>query len=852
MTIQDIKSGLDIQDLAEHFGISIEKKTKKANCPFHNDKTPSLQFSSEKQICTCFSSACTAGSMDVINLTEKFLGLSTHEALEYLKKTFFVERLDTHSSSTNTSSNGKKKASSFQEKEPDYASDFKVLQGVIKNSKLARDYLNGRKIDRRKQRGSKTALVEVGFNSRNNPRFDYMKNCVIFPLKDQEGTVVSLYGRSINPNTKNKHYYSKGSKGFYPHYPKSDTKKLIITESVIDAATLLSLEKRLDYEILALYGSNVFRDEYKTALKALPGLTEIILFLDGDAAGRAAVEKYSKMLCQLLPQVTVSSVATPEWMDINELAQTHDGEIFHELLKQRHELKQVERLDTHSTNKNTTPKLKTENNQFLYFTETAIYKIKGGLKKDLDSLKITLETKNLDTGKTFCDRVELYEYKQLERYSRTAADKLNLRNDQIELELTELMHLLDEFRSKNQEQTMKQSSDKKHLSPEREKQLKAFGKQKNLFPEINTLIGKSGVVAEDNNRQFLFVTAVSHLMNKPLNTIVQGGSGSGKSYLIKKVSHLVPQKNVKRYTRLSEKSFYNFGEYDLCNCLIIIEDYDGMTEEVEYAFRELQSNQILRSAVSGKEFENSDIQTKDKIVRGPIASMCATTRGEIYHDNSTRVFFIGVDESKEQTTRIIDYKNRKANGEISDKEELNAQNFLQEFVSILKPLKVKNPYLKHIKLPVPSDQLRRLHELFEAFCEQVVLIHQHQRASEGNLLIAEKSDVELAVNLMFDSIVLKVDELNGRLRQFYERLKENVLKHGKDYEFTQREIRQALQISKTHAFRHFTELEEYEYLIKTGRGTHGATRYKIIFWDDNQALRNQIKHNLSKQLEGLD
>jgi hypothetical protein len=415
------------------------------------------------------------------------------------------------------------------------------------------------------------------------------------------------------------------------------------------------------------------------------------------------------------------------------------------------------------------------------------------------------------------------------------------------------MHLLDEFRSKNQEQTMKQISDKKHLTSEREKQLKTFGKKKNLFPEINTLIGKSGVVAEDNNRQFLFVTAVSHLMNKPLNTIVQGGSGSGKSYLIKKVSHLVPQKNVKRYTRLSEKSFYNFGEYDLCNCLIIIEDYDGMTEEVEYAFRELQSNQILRSAVSGKEFENSDIQTKDKIVRGPIASMCATTRGEIYHDNSTRVFFIGVDESALQTERIIDYKNKKANGEISDKTELNAQNFLQEFVSTLKPLKVKNPYLKHIKLPVPSDQLRRLHELFEAFCEQVVLIHQHNRKrTESGAVIAEKSDIELAVKLMFNSIVLKVDELNGRLRQFYEKLKNHVQKQGKEYEFTQREIRQELKISKTHVFRHFTELEEYEYLTKTGRGSHGATKYKIIFWDDNQALRNQIKGNLGDQLNKLE
>jgi DNA primase len=73
MEIQQIKNSLEITVVAEQLGIKIDGKSKRALCPFHNDKKPSLQFSKEKQICTCFSSNCNAGTVGVIGLTEKKL-----------------------------------------------------------------------------------------------------------------------------------------------------------------------------------------------------------------------------------------------------------------------------------------------------------------------------------------------------------------------------------------------------------------------------------------------------------------------------------------------------------------------------------------------------------------------------------------------------------------------------------------------------------------------------------------------------------------------------------------------------------------------------------------------------------
>jgi DNA primase len=85
MEISALKQQLTILEVADRLDIRVDKQGK-ALCPFHDDKTPSLQFSKEKNICTCFSSKCMRGTMDIIGLTEKKLKLNTHEAIMQLKE----------------------------------------------------------------------------------------------------------------------------------------------------------------------------------------------------------------------------------------------------------------------------------------------------------------------------------------------------------------------------------------------------------------------------------------------------------------------------------------------------------------------------------------------------------------------------------------------------------------------------------------------------------------------------------------------------------------------------------------------------------------------------------------------
>ncbi len=89
---------------------------------------------------------------------------------------------------------------------------------------------------------------------------------------------------------------------------------------------------------------------------------------------------------------------------------------------------------------------------------------------------------------------------------------------------------------------------------------------------------------------------------------------------------------------------------------------------------------------------------------------------------------------------------------------------------------------------------------------------------------------------MFESILLKIDELDGSLRQFYERLKGYIKGMGGDhydtYSFGQREVRMALNVSKSQLQRYIYDLLSLEYIAMSGGYINRGYRYRIVYWDD--------------------
>ena len=446
-------------------------------------------------------------------------------------------------------------------------------------------------------------------------------------------------------------------------------------------------------------------------------------------------------------------------------------------------------------------------------------------------------------------KLDLYEYNQVEKTCKTIAEKLELRQDLIEKDLEQLMKLLEYYKDKQLHQRKNLNGVKIQVPAASATKCIEFLKSETLVSKFNRLIGKAGITGEETNRILLFVIASSYKMPDTLHALIQGSSGSGKTRLLKVISELMPPEDVKKYTRVTDNSFYNQDEYFFVNKLVCFEDMDGLKEDAQLAVRELQSNEILRTSTSLKD-KNGSITGGERIVRGPIASLSCTTKGEMYEDNISRSFLIAVDESKEQTLKVIEYQNRKASGLIGKDEEKKGRHFVQNCIRLLKPYDVVNPYATKIKLPEKAHKIRRLNELYQSFVRQITLLNQYQRKQDKQgRLITAKEDLQTACDILFESIVLKVDELDGSLRQFFERLKNHVKERDKD--FTQRETRQAFNISKAQCSRNFSRLRSMEYISSRYNDNQRKVSYRIEYWDNYAKLRARIKDDLTNQINEL-
>lgn len=760
MEISEIKQKLTMSNVLHYYGLKTDKQSR-ISCPFHEDKTPSMQVYYKTQTAYCFSSNCkTHGkSMDVIDFVMHKENSTKAKAINKCKEILGYQKPDS-----------KERYQPELTLEKFLGNMYQYFKNAVHNSKPAKTYLESRNFDHKKTEIAYNAgqfhhgarkdenvinqcleyglLIDKNITGRTGEKAYgvFGKWCICFALKNKENEITGLYFRSTLNDKESKHFYLKNRKGLYPNYPDKNTKKLILTESIIDGASLLQIEAiTKEYEILSCYGTNGLTEEHQQAIKELPQLEEIIFFFDNDTAGKEAVRKYGAMLKAEYPKLKLTT-AEPINKDINETLQGHDESVFIEILNNRTEL--------------------------IFSNDTS--------DSELAKQKEKAEEKNLTSNISNL---------------RSSIDFLN---------------------------------------------------RKHLLKNLNTEIGKAGIVGEENSRMLLFLIIISYLNKNPLHALVQGSSGSGKTHIISRIADLMPQEDVLRFTRITESSLYNWGEFDLFQKVVIIEDLDGLKEDALYALREFISNQVLRSSVTIKDKKGNN-KSSHKIVKGQFSSLSATTKGETYEDNMSRSFLIAVDESKEQTQRIIEYQNKWNAGEIDPDESQRTIHFIQQLVRNLKHYDIINPYATKLNLPEKVHKIRRLNEMYQAVIKQVTFLNQYQRKlTKDNQLITEIEDIEQATEILFESIVLKVDELDGSLRQFFERLKKHVKNENQD--FILRDIRQVLNVSKTQVFRYIQTLTELEYIKQNGGYANKGIKYKISYWDNYQKLRAEIKDFLMLQI----
>jgi DNA primase catalytic core len=869
MEISEIKQRLSIQTILSHYHLQPDRHNF-LKCPFHGDEDPSLKIYPETNTFNCFGCGAAGDVIEFIERYEASTGsaYSKHEAILKAKS-----MIDPSAEIIQRPMIQPNEAEQDKELLPRLAVVGKLMQesrGSFKRTAAAKQYLRSRGLDPDKtQAGYMGGDLGKGWNEKlqqsaialgilkqaKDTVTPVFKSVVLFFTKNEKGQVIDLYGRSINPNGTGKHFYLSGNHhGLYPGYPEPGTRKLILTECIIDCETLLQQESiNNEFSIMALFGTNGFTPEHSEAIKNLPELNEVVLFFDGDESGREAVTRIAEKVKALKPDILITAVDTPEEEDINSLIQGHDPEILSHLIKSRKpvsgsdKIKNTESLDhvSQSVTPHQEAALNTKNPQKITYREGELLLIIwGGIEREnVHRLRVNLLVqKEGDTMRYYQDDVNLYSNGQLQRYIKGATEELDISTTVMKSTLRRLQLQLEEYRLSEIERERKALQPRSYRMT-REEEIKAgdFLLSKDLVKITMKAIEKTGLVGEERNGLLLFFLYLSRFFDEPLHAIIFGKSGSGKTYLQTRVSECLPQESLRTITSLTENTLY-YSEKDFWkHKVLLIEDLEGVYQAF-LPLRELMSRQTITKLTTDKDIKGNNVQ-RVLVVEGPVCVSGATTNTQIYEDNANRSFLLHVDETPDHAQAVMHYQRRQQAGLVNEKEQNTWRQLLRNAQRLLRPVKVINPYAIELDIPQCVFKKLRTNMHYLRLIEIITFYHQKQREwkkDSGGTLYIETTlqDIEWANYLIKDSLLRKSDELSGQVRQFFEGLKS--LAGSERRSIYAKQVREHFRMHPMKTNRYLRELEQRGYLQLAGGNRKSGYEYEISAWEEYEKLKSGI------------
>jgi DNA primase len=861
MTIPEIKTQLSIATVLAHYGLKADSNNKLC-CPFHADDTPSLQVYPKTNTWHCFGCGKGADTIDFIGFKEL---CTTHEAL--VKAT---ELVGVPTPQAEPKPIIKREGLTLELAQLNDV--FPKMKSNLRQSKDAQEYAQARGLD--------TNVIEIGYNGRT---YKDLKHCITFALRNAQGIISGMYGRSVFTDSKNimpagapRHFYLKESTGLYPHYPNQNTLKLILTESIIDAATLLQLPTIIDsYSILACYGTNRLNNEIQQAIKALPNLQEIIFAFDNDDAGYKATEKYANELITHNSKLIISTLVLPN-KDINETYLNHNEEVFTHLLENRkllhgnntNVLQQdtpqqepsqvppnqalqptpyiIQQAPTHHTLKNAGTE------QVNYDTPELQIALLGGISlQNLDRLRVTIYVRrnpHINAQQSIRQNIDLYQDDVVEKFVRKCAEKIEHSTTLISTAIAKLTESLEHWRLA-QITANKTTKPVAHtLTGEATLHAIAQLKRPDLMQWTQDTLVKTGIVGEPINAFVMYIAMTSRLYDDPVSVICLSQSGTGKSYLLERVAKCFPSSDIIENTQFSDNSFYYWKE-GIRGKIILIEDMEG-AQNVEYPMREMITKKYLTKTVVHKD-SKGNMQTIQHRVDGPATFLGCTTKEKMFEDNANRCILLYLDASTAQDQAIMLYQKQVRAGIIDKKQEKEQQTLLQNMQSLLHPKAVVNPFAPLIDLPHSVLKPRRSIGILLSFIEVITLYHQHQCELRNGCLVTHPSHIEWGFTLLKESLFRKSDELNASLRNFLEDLKALLLKESK-VSFYAQETRLLLHKDPRTVRRYLHELQLYGYIKITGGNKYRkGHEYELTELGNQNTLHSSIDSHSKAVMEKI-
>ncbi len=880
--LERLKREASVQRLAEARGIALKQHGADliGLCPFHDDTSPSLVISPERNLWHCLG-ACQAGG-SVVDWVMKTEGVSFRHAVEILR----ADAPLTNTAKPVKVSTVRRLPAPVSAEADDRAALGQVADyyhATLKESPEALAYLESRglvsseMVDRfRLGYANRTLGLRLPASNRNTGEelrgrlarlgvlrasgHEHLAGSLVVPLFDEMGGVVGMYGRKIGEHLRTGtplHLYLPGPhRGVFNWEALRASKTIILCEALIDALTFWCAGFR---NVTSAYGIEGFTPELLEAFRR-HDVEEALIAFDRDEAGDRGAEKVAAALIDA--GVTCRRVQFPKGMDANDYAlKMKPAAKAFELglasaVLMGHGKGRSERVPESvltpaptaasppatSTAAPTPTEIDSDEVRFTFGDRR--YRVRG-LRRNttFDCLRV-----NLHAGRDerfHVDTLDVYSARQRAAYVKQAAEELGVEEDVIKADVGKVLIKLEELQDVHAREACKPKTAAPTLSDADTQAALALLKDPHLLDRIVSDFERCGVVGEETNKLVGYVAAISRKLDEPLAVIIQSSSAAGKSSLMEAVLAFVPEEERVKYSAMTGQSLFYMGETELAHKVLAIVEEEGAAR-ASYALKLLQSEGELQIASTGKDPETGKLVTHEYRVEGPVMIFLTTTAMEIDEELLNRCLVLTVDEDRGQTQAIHERQRaaRELAGRLAKKSRDGILALHRNAQRLLRPLLVVNPYARRLGFPDHRTRTRRDHVKYLTLIETIALLHQHQRPvktveHEGKLveyIEVTLDDVAIANRLAHQVLGRSLDELSPQTRRMLTLLGGHVAAacakqamERKDFRFSRKEVREATGFGITQTRVHLDRLVELEYVV-AHRGQSGQSYvYELVY-----------------------
>lgn len=643
---------------------------------------------------------------------------------------------------------------------------------------------------------------------------------IIFPLKDEAGNIVSMYAHRIKLQVPKGEYLNDS--GIYPGFPSQRTTRLFLTNNVIDGATLIQSDVMENRDAVIALKDGHLTEDIKKAIESLDELTQIIVL------GKEANEDLTEQLKNLTTaQVVLAELPSDS---LNEFWLNHgtDG-----LLKF---------LDEVEESTSSTGFQMISDREFFYNGREVDYYIQGVLSNNRTLLELDFEIKADADDDVLRVKLDLLDDRGTEEKIYFWTENKELNCNQIILELKQIKGELEKVRRDHYKPEKQRG-----FSTKQDKHAKELLKSKDLFGKLNELIGRAGIVGEEKSRLLLYLIASSYKFKFNLHAVIHAEDMTTGSELASKIAGLIPETEQYFIDITSSRTFRYYGNSKINDKLILIPDYSGVTSSK--AINDLKRLQAKGQIISDAptKGDNGEVVTNRTEVQGHCSSIGACRNSKKYFEGQPRTVLVSMDNSHEQMQRLMEYDCLLMSGQIDEKSQEQAKELLQYIIRNVYSKEVVNPHAFALMLPLNVRNARMLTLQLNCFVSLIALFRQHQKQTDKlGRIVVTKEDIQTALDLYLDALMVTIDELDAGTRDFFGKLKAFAMtkpekQKAKLYSL---DIQKALGLSKSHTNRFLSTLVDHEYVQKEGHRNQGFS-YMVTHWDESNTIKQMILERLA-------